>query len=197
MKKEIIYILGLSIFLLFTISCKNDAPTAESSTASTQKTHPALNSKEGSTSAKSTHANASHLNTGGMKWMTFEDVAKHTNKEGKKYLVDVYTEWCGWCKVMDKKTFTDPEIQKFLDENFHIVKFDAEQKTSISFKGVFYDYVPAGKKGINKLAIELLGPRMSYPTLVYLDENLNLIKRVPGFKKPEQLMADLKLIVGS
>jgi len=138
---------------------------------------------------------AQHLNVGGMKWTTFDKIARSGKNEGnKKYLVDVYTEWCGWCKVMDKKTFTDPEIKKYLEENFHIVKFDAEQKEMVKFKDKEYNWVNGGRKGINQLAIELLGNRMSYPTLVYLDENLNKITASPGYKKPDQLIRELKAI---
>ncbi len=138
---------------------------------------------------------AKHLDTGGLKWTTFDRLARENNAgDGKKYLVDVYTEWCGWCKVMDKKTFTDPEIQEYLRENFHIVKFDAEQRESVPFKGQQYDWVSGGRRGINKLALELLGNRMSYPTLVYLDENMNKITASPGYKTPEQLIEELKAI---
>jgi len=138
---------------------------------------------------------AQHLNTGGLEWTTFEKIARENKgADGKKYLVDVYTEWCGWCKVMDKKTFTDPAIQAYLRENFHIVKFDAEQRENVSFKGKEYEWVSGGRRGINKLAIELLGNRMSYPTLVYLDENMNKITASPGYKTPEQLIEELKAI---
>lgn len=136
-----------------------------------------------------------HLVTGGMVWTTFDKIARENKKpDGKKYLVDVYTEWCGWCKVMDKKTFTDPEIQAYLKDNFHIVKFDAEQREPVSFKGKEYNWVSGGRRGINMLAIELLGNRMSYPTLVYLNENMEKITSSPGYKTPEQLIQELKAI---
>lgn len=138
---------------------------------------------------------AGHLNTGGLKWNTFDMIDKMPeNKGDKKYLIDVYTEWCGWCKVMDKKTFTDPGIQEYLRENFHIVKFDAERREPVPFNGKKYEFVSGGRRGINTLAIELLGNRMSYPTLVYLDENMNKITASPGYKTPEQLLAELKAI---
>ena len=44
---------------------------------------------------------------------------------GKRYvLVDVYTDWCGWCKVMDKNTFSEPNVAKILNENFYPLHFD-------------------------------------------------------------------------
>ena len=92
------------------------------------------------------------------------------------YFFDIYTVWCGWCKVMDKKTFTDPEVAKLLNDNFANVKFDAEQKENIQLNGKNYGWRAAGKRGINELAVELLGQRLSYPSFVILDENFKIIK---------------------
>ena len=136
------------------------------------------------------------LIAGELEWLHIEDAGKLKNSDGKKFLVDVYTDWCGWCKVMDKQTFSDPEIQAFLNENFHVVKFNAEQRESINFLGEQYDLIKSGRNGVNALAVKLLGQRLSYPTIVYLDENLNKITAVPGFKKPDQLMQTLKMIAG-
>jgi len=204
-----------SCFVLALSSCKNDkaenttpevnkiSHPAQTNSGQTEKKNFKIDARGGSigdqiqqqTVADDRQRRANHLNTGGMQWTTFDKIAKSgKNKGNKKYLVDVYTEWCGWCKVMDKKTFTDPTIQKYLNDNFHIVKFDAEQKETVKFKDKEYEYVNSGKRGINKLAVELLGNRMSYPTLVYLDENLNKITASPGYKKPDQLIKELKAI---
>lgn len=127
-------------------------------------------------------------------WVDFNTGFALSQQEGKIAIIDCYTDWCGWCKVMDKKTFTDPGIQEYLRENFHIVKFDAERREPVPFNGKKYEFVSGGRRGINTLAIELLGNRMSYPTLVYLDENMNKITASPGYKTPEQLLAELKAI---
>ena len=136
------------------------------------------------------------LKAGDLEWLHIEDAGKLDNKEGKKFLVDIYTDWCGWCKVMDKQTFSDPAIQAYLNDNFHVIKFNAEQKESIEFRGEKYDLIKSGRNGVNALAVKLLGQRLSYPTIVYLDEDLNKITAVPGFKKPDQLMQTLKMIAG-
>ncbi|MFN8337878.1 MAG: DUF255 domain-containing protein [Saprospiraceae bacterium] len=117
-------------------------------------------------------------------------VAKSGNK--KKFLIDVYTDWCSWCKVMDKKTFTDPELIKYLNENFNVVKFNAEQRESLIFNGKEYVWVLSGRNGVNTLALELLQGRMSYPSLVYLNEKLEPILVSPGFKDANALMSELK-----
>lgn len=204
-----------AFFLLFGLAsaCNNSDQSTESNNSTSVSVHPAQ-SGNGAGSKKSTYKPTSgakkptmaaspadeeshseeHLNTGGLMWTTFDKLANEDNSSKKKYLVDVYTEWCGWCKVMDKKTFTDPAIQKYLKKNFHIVKFDAERKNPVPFKGKQYEWVAGGRRGVNKLALELLGNRLSYPTLVYLDENMNKITSSPGYKTPEQLIQELKAI---
>lgn len=66
-----------------------------------------------------------------VKWMTFEQAVERTKTEKRKIFIDVYTDWCGWCKVMDKNTFADPAVAKLLNEKFYPVKFDAEQTADV------------------------------------------------------------------
>ncbi len=131
---------------------------------------------------------------GQLNWLSIEQAQTLENPNGKKFLIDVYTDWCGWCKVMDKKTFTDPKVKDYLAENFYVVKFNAEQKETVSFLGEQYEYTKGGRRGVNKLAIKFLSGRLGYPTLVFLDENLEKINAVPGYKKPDQLIEVLKEI---
>ena len=56
-----------------------------------------------------------------------EAVAKAT-KENKMLFVDCYTEWCYWCKVLDKKTFPDAEVGKYFNENYVSIKLDMERE---------------------------------------------------------------------
>lgn len=120
-----------------------------------------------------------------MKWMTWAEVQAAQKKEPRKIFVDVYTDWCGWCKRMDATTFGHPDIAKFMNENFYAVKFNAEDRTTINFKGKDYKYVASGYRGYNELAAEILSGQMSYPTSVYLDEDLNLLFPVPGYLEPK------------
>ena len=205
-----IAILCMSIAFLFT-QCKTEKSNTETAQAQapTSGGHPAQGldkrdrTKTDKVVAQAKHQHqqkqsTDHLMTGTLQWTTFDRIAKKDmDGNKKKFLVDVYTDWCGWCKVMDKKTFTDPTVQKYLEDNFHVIKFDAEQKAPVPFKGKDYAWKPGGRNGINTLAIELLGNRQSYPTMVYLDENMNKIKSIPGYKKPEQLLSELKAINNS
>ena len=197
MNKLLIKIIALSVIGFLISACQSGTSndSTKVNTRTDNNNHLATQTKAATNNKGDVDKNADHLNTGGLQWTTFDALQKEGyQNNGKKYLVDVYTEWCGWCKVMDKKTFTDEKVQAYLRENFNLIKFDAEQKEDIIFKKRIYEWQSGGKKGINKLAIELLGNRMSYPTMVYLDEDLNKIRSIPGFKKPDQLLAELKAI---
>lgn len=145
----------------------------------------------GSNDSKESKSNESNLS-----WLSIEEASKigTSGSNNKKFIVDVYTDWCGWCKVMDKKTFTDPALIEYLNKNFHVVKFNAEQKEPVNYKGKTYNWEPMGRNGINGLGIELLQGRLSYPTLVYLNEKLEPISISPGYKKPEELMSELQTL---
>ena len=129
---------------------------------------------------------------GELTWLTMDQVSTIKNADGKYFFVDLYTDWCGWCKRMDKTTFVDPAVVKLMDDKFHSVKFDAEQKEPINFNGKTYNWQPGGRKGVNQLAVELLNGRLSYPSFVVLDKNLNVKKTIIGYKKPEQLLSELQ-----
>ena len=120
---------------------------------------------------------------GGIKWMNWKEMQEAQKKEHRKVLIDVYTGWCGWCKRMDASTFANPIIVKYVNDNFYAVKFDAETKEDINFRGKDYKYVSQGMQGYNELAAEILNNQMSYPTSVYLDENLDEIFPVPGYQE--------------
>ena len=114
-------------------------------------------------------------------WMTWEQAQEAQKKKPKKIFVDVYTDWCGWCKKMDMTTFENPLIAKYMSANFYCVKFNAETHDDIMFKGEKY----SSDGRYNTLATFLLQNKMSFPTTLYLDESLNLINIVPGYMDPK------------
>ena len=122
-----------------------------------------------------------------LKWYTIEEVEKLSAENPRKIFIDVYTDWCGWCKRMDATTFKDPRIIKILNEDFYAVKLDGEGKEAIIFKDREYKFIPQGRNGYHELAAALLQGKLSYPTTVYLDENLNMIQPIPGYLQVQDL----------
>ena len=115
----------------------------------------------------------------GIKWMTIQQAEAKSKKNPKKIFIDVYTDWCGWCKKMDKNTFSDPKIAEYVNKNYYAVKLDAETKEDIVLNGKTYKYNTANK--VNDLAVELLQGKMGYPCTVYLDEKFNMLAPVMGY----------------
>jgi thioredoxin-related protein len=130
-----------------------------------------------------------------IKWVSIEEAAALNKKKPKKIFVDMYTDWCGWCKKMDASTFINPVIVKYMNDNYYAVKFNAERKDTVTFNGKSYmNSNPTGSRSSHQLAQELLGGRMSYPSFVFLDENLAKVTTVPGFRKAPEFEAILNYI---
>lgn len=121
-----------------------------------------------------------------VKWYTFEQALEKNKTEKRTLFIDVYTDWCGWCKVMDKNTFNEPQVAKLLNEKFYPVKFNAEQTEDIVFNGTTFKFVPYGNKGSHQLAMALLNNQMSFPTVVFLNAEYTSAFPIPGYRKPEE-----------
>jgi len=119
-----------------------------------------------------------------IKWLTIQEAYVLTQKTPKKFVVDVYTDWCGWCKVMDRQTFVKPAIVDYVNENYYAVKLNAEQTADIKLGKQTFKYVKGGSRGVHELAAALMKHQMSYPTTVFLDEKFQLIQPVPGYLEP-------------
>lgn len=130
-----------------------------------------------------------------IKWVTMEEAQALTKKVPKPLFVDVYTSWCGPCKMLDRNTFSDPKLVEYVNKNFYAVKFNAESGDPVTFKGQKLenpDFNPAntgGRNGTHHLtyAIANVNGRIAYPTVVYLDSDLNVLAPVQGYLTPDQM----------
>jgi thioredoxin-related protein len=130
-----------------------------------------------------------------IKWTTIDQSLSNTKSAGKKFiLVELYTDWCGWCKKMDENTFQDASVVSVINESFTAVKFNAETTSPVTYNGKTYNFVKTGARGANQLALDLgsVGGKLGYPTLIILDENGNKLQAFPGFKDVETLGMILK-----
>jgi thioredoxin-related protein len=119
-----------------------------------------------------------------VKWYTIEEAEALSKQNPRKIMIDVYTDWCGWCKKMDAETFSHPVIAEFINNNYYAVKLNAESTADITFKGNTYKYVSENGRGYHELAAGLLNGRLSFPSIAYLNEKLELLGAVPGYRGP-------------
>ncbi len=120
-----------------------------------------------------------------VKWYTIEEAEKLIKKEPRPIFIDTYTDWCHWCLKLDAEVFTDPVIAKILNEKYYAVKFNAESKEPVMFQGK--KFVNDGRYGkTHELAYALLNSKMSYPTVVFLNDKAQLITPVPGFRSAKE-----------
>ncbi len=122
----------------------------------------------------------------GIQWHSPEDVDELLKKEKRPLLIDIYTDWCTWCRHMNKTTFSQASIINYINSNFYAVKFNAETLDTVKFRGKTYINRRVGRRPTNDLAIKLLDNKLSYPSLVYFDINGNKTV-VPGYKEPKDL----------
>jgi thioredoxin-related protein len=116
-----------------------------------------------------------------VKWMTLQEALELQKTQPKKIFMDVYTDWCGWCKHMMKTTFSNPSIAGYINTNYYPVHFNGETKDTIEYKGKKYYNTGTGKNSAHQLTLLFTNKRPSYPTIIYFDEQGNVISPVPGY----------------
>lgn len=122
-----------------------------------------------------------------IEWLTLEEALEKSKTDKRKIFIDVFTDWCGWCKRMDQSTFVDPTVVQYLNDNYYAVKLNAEQQQDITFNNKTYHFKKNGARGYHELAAELLNNRLSFPTVVFLDESSKVIQPIPGYLEAAKL----------
>jgi thioredoxin-related protein len=133
--------------------------------------------------------------TSSINWMTFEEAIEANKKEPRKILIDVYTVWCGPCRMMNSETFGNDSVIQYVNKHYYAVKFNAEGNDTVRFGEQIFvntNYDPAKARGRNgthefAMAIAVINGRLSYPTVVYFDEDIKILSPVPGFIRPLEI----------
>jgi len=130
-------------------------------------------------------------------WVTIDEAQQLIKKEPRKIMIDMYTKWCGPCKMLDRNTFGNADVANYINENYYAVKFNAEGDSTVNFNGKTftnpnYDPAKANRRNAQHEFARYLSVS-AYPTVIFLDEELNLIAPISGYLKPKQIEIYLKL----
>lgn len=120
----------------------------------------------------------------GIEWLTFENAYAKTIKEKKLMMVDVYTDWCSWCKVMDRETFNHPDIVRFARQNMVMAKMNAESDAKVRFQD--QDFTQ------RQLAMRL--GVTGYPTVVFFNDRGELLTSVSGYIPADKFLPILEYL---
>ncbi len=133
---------------------------------------------------------------GQIKWMSLDEALKAQEKNPKKIMMDVYTDWCGPCKMLDKNTFQNKDVAEYVNKHYYAVKFDAENGEELTFKDKKYTNpgFVAGKTGrkSSHQFVQALGIT-GYPTMIFFDEKTDMIMPLVGYYTATQIEIYLKL----
>ncbi|WP_299127543.1 thioredoxin fold domain-containing protein [uncultured Winogradskyella sp.] len=130
-------------------------------------------------------------------WVTIEEALELQKKEPKKIIMDVYTKWCGPCKMLDKNTFGNADVADYINKHYYAVKFNAEGNDEVrfmdkTFKNPDYDPAKANRRNSQHEFARYLKVR-AYPTMVFFDEEAKFIAPISGYLKPQNLELYLKM----
>jgi len=120
-----------------------------------------------------------------LKWHGFDEGLERAEKENKSVLIDFYTDWCHWCKVMDEKTFNEAAVSDKLESRFITVRVQAEdQSVRVNYQDQTFTHPELTR------AFGVTG----FPSIAFLNENGEPITIVPGFIPPEEFIHILNYI---
>lgn len=102
-------------------------------------------------------------------WRSVTSAKSDWNAHKKPILVDIFTDWCHYCKLMDATTYSNDSVISYMNDHFHSVRINAENQAELWWMGKTYHYIPKFK--LNELAIYLTNGNIVYPTTVLIGIN--------------------------
>lgn len=120
----------------------------------------------------------------GFRWRDLGAALEEAKQAGRPIVVDVYTDWCGWCRRMDRDTYSAREVRSYLADTFVPVRMNAEASSRVTYKGDEVSY----RQVASNFRVT------SYPTTVFLDSDGTYIVAASGYMKPRDFLTVLRFI---
>jgi thioredoxin-related protein len=133
---------------------------------------------------------AGNVKAQSIQWMSLTEAEAALKKQARPLLIDLYTDWCGWCKVMDKNTYSNKNVIAYIAKNFYAVKLDAETRSTLNWMGKAYRF--NANYRTNDLTIYFTQGKLSYPTTVIIPTDNSGPQPIPGYLEPKNIELVLK-----
>lgn len=131
-----------------------------------------------------------------IEWLSFPQLSDSLDVNPKPVFLFFHTDWCSYCRKMEKDVFTNKEVIKILNNQFYAVKFDAESKESFIFDGQLLKNSNLQSKASLHEIVVLLASRkegFAFPTTLIFDKNFRVIKRKFSYLSSKKLLDLLKI----
>lgn len=123
-------------------------------------------------------------------WLTVEEAQTKFKSEPRPVIINLYTNWCYWCKVMDVKTYKNKNVAAYINKHFYAVKVNAETKEMIGWSNKNYFYNPQNK--MNDFALYVTNGQLGFPTTIIFSQLQEEPAAIPGYMTPKEMESILK-----
>lgn len=138
-----------------------------------------------------------------VQWVNFEAGLKMASASGKHIMVDVYTDWCGYCKKLDAETYAEEGVRRILAESYVSVKLKGDSSRKLKVIGQALDdggktllqFVPSDTGGTSEVALSRMALRVrGFPTIAFLAPDGRLITKWDGYINAERFTQMINFI---
>ncbi len=118
-------------------------------------------------------------------WYDLQEGLKLAQERNKHVFIDFSTSWCGWCRKMEADVFSDPQVEKVLNEDFVPVKVDGDSEKELEIKGY-----KVTEKNLTKYEFGVRG----YPTFWFLTPEGNKVGAIIGYKPKDYMLQQFAMV---